>query len=160
MLLLFRLLLRTKRTVHTSRSLLLVRQHSEGQISASASLADRRIVDELLLTGLVRSTLMQSADRVSPAALRAWEKRRARAFARANARGVAVPSEAGPRPTMATNAMVAMKSLSSRIAAKLRHVRNGHRLEEHFHAAPIDQEQIDEVRGLGLDFQQRCGPSL
>ena len=162
MLLLFRLLRRTKRIAYTARSLLLIRQHPEGQISASAALTNQRIVDELVLTGLVRLALKEAAhDAVaSRGALRAWETRRARAFARARRNGIAPPPEAGPPPNLLIKSLAAVELLSVRIVARLRQHRNGHRLEEHFHAAPIGPEHICEVRGLGLDLQQKRSPSL
>ncbi len=153
MLLLFRLLRRTDRLVHTNRSLLLVRQHPEGQISASATLTARRIADELVLTAAVRAELAQGAANAIPAsaaAIRAWDRRRARAFAQAHRSAVAIPAGVGPPPSMITGATAATERIMARVAARIRFSRNGNRLAPHFHAAPAGQEYMAEIHALGL----------
>lgn len=155
LLLLFRLLRSTDRLAHTDRSLLLVRQHPEGQISACATLSAQRLVDELILTGAVRSALADgSSVPVVPsrAAVRAWERRRARAFALARRAGLIPPMEAGLPPGLPMRAAATAEGLVARVSGRFRYHRFGHRLGKHFHPSPIATEHVDEVRELGLDF--------
>jgi hypothetical protein len=155
MLLLFRMLRRTSRLTHTDRSLLLVRQHPEGQISASSTLAGRRIMDELILTGTVSSELSDGAPYPvvpSRAAVRAWARRRTRAFVLARRAKVVPPHEAGSAPGAMAVASAAAADVLTRLTARVRYQRFGHRLAPHFHPTAIRPDHVEEVRALGLDF--------
>lgn len=155
MLLLFRMLRRTSRLAHTDRSLLLVRQHPEGQISASSTLAARRIIDELILTGTVSSELKDGAPYPvvpSQAAVRAWARRRTRAFASALRAKEIPPREAGAAPGAMALASVAAADVLTRLAARLQYQRFGHRLAHHFHPTAIRPDHVEEVRALGLNL--------
>jgi hypothetical protein len=151
MLLLFRLLKYGARLAHTERSLLLVRQHPETQISTAPSESARRAADELQLTCAVLSELDGAAAKPTGGAITAWRGRQAQALAAAR-NVVANADEAKHFPP------ASLRDISSyRLGQSLLRVRKalsarlyGHRIEPQYHPQSITVQQLAAIIGAGL----------
>jgi len=152
MLLLFRLLKRGARLAHTRRSLFLVRQHPESQISTTPSEFVRRAADELSLTSAVLSELERGAPVTSDGgAIAAWRARHARAVM--SARKVDAASDRtkfGPRPSSADFGRDHLGRAFLRVRMALTARLYGHRIEPHYQPKSITADQLAAIRSTGM----------
>ncbi len=158
MLLLSRILRRTDRLSHTCKSLLLVRQHPEGQISANRAMGLQRVTDELVLTGKIAADLSNLGNGVfkpSSSAIAAWRRRRSRAFRAAARVGLAAPEAAGSCPAGLANYNAAIAAFIERACARFRYHSTGTRLTFDYHATRINSAHIAEIAALGLEWNSR-----
>jgi hypothetical protein len=150
MLLLFRLLKYGARLSHTRRSLLLVRQHPETQISTALSESVRRAADELSLISAVLSE-SDGALVTSGGAIAAWRARHARAIV--SARNVGTTTDGTkfvPPPSLADFGRYHLGQAFLRVRKALSARLYGHRIEPHYQPLSITADQLAAIRGTGL----------
>ena len=151
MLLLFRLLKYGARLAHSRRSLLLVRQHPETQISTARSESVRRAADELGLTSAVLSESDGAALVTSDCAIAAWRARHAQATVVARNLGTtANGTKFVPPPSLVDFGRYhigqAFRRVRKAVSARL----NGHRIESQYQPQPITADQLAAICSTGL----------
>ncbi|MDF2116081.1 glycosyltransferase family A protein [Roseiarcaceae bacterium H3SJ34-1] len=144
MLLVFRMLEKHPKLVHTSKPLLLMRQHPETQISTESAGAVRRAVDELVLTDTVLREISPETARVQSKALAHWRGRHAQAVKALNSDVIvtATPSRLdhflSRKHALVTRCRLA---ISARLA--------GHRIHQFYQPQMLDSAYADAIRQLG-----------
>jgi glycosyltransferase involved in cell wall biosynthesis len=152
MLLLFRLLKHGARLAHTHKSLLLVRQHPETQISTSPSEYARRAGDELRLTSAVLSESGGAVMVTSGGAIAAWRARHARAVIAAQNVGITcTETKFAPTPSLADYGRYHLGHAILRVRKALSARLYGHRLEPHYRPQSITADQLAAIRSAGLE---------
>ncbi len=155
MLLMFRLLKSSARLTHTQRSLLLVRQHPETQISTQPSELAQRTADELALTTAVLSEVGGVAA-ASAGSIAAWRARHARALTMAQkmnsqlAGTVPVSVLDHSRYRLGQAILRVRKAISARLS--------GHRIEPRYLPQSITADQLAAIQTTGL--QPLCDPKV
>lgn len=147
MLLLFRILTCAPRAAQTPRSLLLLRQHPAGQISARPEGEAQRALDDLMLCDAVARELSASRIGRERAKLRrAWSLRRAISQQRARQYGLDIAASEDDFLILA-EARLASFSRRLRLAATARLL--GHRIDRAFSPAPLSSSDIAAIERLG-----------
>lgn len=147
MLLLFRMLNSSMRTAYAAGSLLLLRQHPEGQISASTDLASQRLREELIMTARVLEELGDPGPHA--AASRSWRARRSWELSQASAGGPHIAKEFG-EPSAFDQLAGRLWQLRRRMEAKLSARTHGHRIPKFFEPAPITAAHLQKIQSLGF----------
>jgi glycosyltransferase involved in cell wall biosynthesis len=147
MLLLFRMLALSPRVAHTTRSLMLVRQHPAGQISAADQNVCRRLREDIALCEQVADEL-DALDSVPPHLKRAWQARRAASQIRARRHGLNIALH---EPDLLSIARACAANLSRRLQRAATARLLGHRLDRHFTPRRFDAERIGLIERLGYE---------
>jgi hypothetical protein len=149
MLLLFRMLKAGAKIAYARGSLLLVRQHREGQISASDELAARRLREQCILSERVLEELGDLRTRYA-GPLRSWRARRAFNLGRAVAADPSITAEFGP--VSARDRLAGyLWQFRRRVAAALSARMDGHRVPRMFETAPIAEDHRAGIRAMGYE---------
>jgi glycosyltransferase involved in cell wall biosynthesis len=156
MLLVWRLLTHGDKVLHMPRSLLLVRQHPEGQISAASDGGRMRARDELILTETVANELRDGPHAASIGWIDRirWRARRAAAHARAQA--LDIESETVAQPAAIERSAAWIAYWHRRVGLALSRIRLGIAIDGDYAPAPITPAQIEQIRRLGLAPQRRA----
>lgn len=148
MLLLFRMLKAGARLGYAAGPLLLLRQHPEGQISASTGLAAQRKREELIMTGRVLEELGDFGNHATAA--QAWRARHFRSLAEGVANDPTVAAEFGTlsiRERFIGSVWGLMERLERGVSARTL----GHRVPRIFETAPISETHLAGIRSLGYE---------
>jgi len=143
MLLLFRMLQRAPRLVHTSKSLLFLRQHPQTQISTAPEGAALRALDELRLTETVLNEISPETAREHSSALGHWRSRHMRAVQNANGLAASSQSAWGDQIRFKRRALIERVQLA--ISARV----IGHRIQRVYQPQAISSANLDAIRQLG-----------
>lgn len=147
MLLLFRLLSLTDNIAYTDRSLLLVRQHPEGQLSANSELAKQRAIDDLKLTETVTQEINKYRWPItaSTSAKNAWRRRTALAHER-----LALLSGPSDGNKVERNSVfLTLSTLKKRVEKRFQSILHGHSVDPIFAVQKISNFQTKEIEALG-----------
>lgn len=152
MLLLFRLLRAGATLAFAPGPLLLVRQHPEGQISASSDLAQLRAREELIMTSRVIEEL-GSLSQCYSSSLRVWRARRSASLGRMMKNDPKIYEEFG---SLSRSDCIAgsLWLFRRRVEAALSKRIAGHRIPKILVPAPIQESQIERIRSLGLRVER------
>ncbi len=155
MLLMWRLLARSERVLHVERSLLLVRQHPEGQISAASEGDGMRARDELMLTSAVADELREgfAASVVGWTDRMHWRVRQAAAVVRAEVLGIDRGGQV--RPTALEQAMSWFAHQHHRLRRLQSKVRTGAAVDGDYRPGRMTPAQSELITRLGLVPQRR-----
>jgi hypothetical protein len=156
MLLMWWLLARSGSVRHVERSMLLVRQHPEGQISAASEGDRMRARDELMLTSAVANELRDglAARAVGWTDRMHWRARQGAAVARAEVLGIDRGGRV--RPTALERAMSWFARQHHRLRRLQSKVRTGLGIDSLYTPAAITPAQSELIRRLGLVPQRRA----
>ena len=146
LLLLFRLLKEGARLVHTTRSLLLVRQHPEKQISSEPSGVRDRAADQLCLTAAVFRELAGHPMRIKALAA----ARHSRAKVEARKLGVKLKGTL-PEVSLMDQCWYLLGQPGIRVRKALSVRLHGHRIEPHYHPLRITRGQLNAIYDMGLE---------
>ena len=166
MLLLFRLLRGGARLAYTPHSLMLVRQHPAGQISADPAGLAQRAIEQVNFTGTVLSELaatagesMQSRPAASLRDILAWRVRHAQATSAAQTSGHTCGAEqilpgTSRRDLMMSRTLAAFHRIERALRSRL----IGHHIPSAYCARPLDAAQAELIHDLGYT-PQRSSPT-
>jgi len=144
MLLLFRMLQKNPRLAHTSKPLLLLRQHPETQISTAPEGAALRALDELRLTDAVLCEISPETAQAQAKALAQWRGRHALAV-----RVAGGTVTAGSKLSRADRRRFEQRALTSRLKLAISARLAGHRIEKVYRPQKINSVYADAIRQLG-----------
>jgi glycosyltransferase involved in cell wall biosynthesis len=155
MLLIWRLLARSSNVRHVERSLLLVRQHPDGQISAASEGDRMRARDELVLTSAVAKELRDgfAARAVGFSDRLHWRARQAAAHVRAKALGIDDDRQA--QPGLSERSLARLAAFLHRLRRLPSKLRSGLGIDSLYTPAAITPAQSELIRRLGLAPQRR-----